>query len=60
MTGHRMSLSHESLFFPSLPLILYNIVIHGRDADHFNSSFLCLSDFPKEVFYERIYRSLYR
>ena len=40
MTGHRMSLSHESLFFPSLPLILYNIVIHGRDADHFNSSFL--------------------
>lgn len=40
MTGHRMSLSHESLFFPSLPLILYNIVIHGRNADHFNSSFL--------------------
>lgn len=34
MTGHRMSLSHESPFFPSLPLILYNIVIHGRDADH--------------------------
>lgn len=40
MTGHRMSLSHESLFFSSLPLILYNIVIHGRDDDHFNSSFL--------------------
>ena len=40
MTGHRMSLSHESPCFPSLPLILYNIVIHRRDDDNFNSSFL--------------------